>query len=72
MRSGTSGKYYQVVVRLPVAPLPEAVAKMLKITEPNLSAPSEPIPSGDALEVNLTIGIEMYRDEDGKLRARVK
>ena len=63
---------YSIWATAPIQPLPMAVATKLKIVEPNLSEPSEPIPSGDALEVNLTVHIEMYRDEDGKLRARVK
>ncbi len=71
--STVKGKDYYITRRQwSVQTLPDALAKMLKITEPNLGEPSEPIPSGDALEVNLTIGIEMYRDADGKLRARVK
>lgn len=71
--SVAKGKDYYITRRQwSVQTLPDALAKMLKITEPNLGEPSEPIPSGDALEVNLTIGIEMYRDADGKLRARVK
>ena len=71
--SVAKGKRYYITRRQwSVQALPMRLEAMLKITEPNLSEPSESNPSGDALEVNLTIGIEMYRDEDGRLRARVK